>query len=73
MHCNGLQVRELEVRLELANAKVQQAELTAAQHLHNAEVMEANFREASKLLTDMGDKYKYFESSMRETTEVDVS
>ena len=65
-----MQIREMEVRLELADAKVRQAELTAAEHLHTAQIEAANFREASRLLNDMGDKYKHFETTMKESTEV---
>lgn len=65
-----LQVKELEVRLELADAKLHQAELTAQEHLHTAQIEAANFKEASRLLNEMGDKYKQFEASMNESTEV---
>ncbi|KAK9916218.1 hypothetical protein WJX75_000162 [Coccomyxa subellipsoidea] len=62
-------VKELEVRLELADAKLHQAELTAQEHLHTAQIEAANFKEASRLLNEMGDKYKQFEASMNESTE----
>ena len=64
------QVREMEVRLELADAKLRQAELTAMEHLHTAQIEAANFKEASRLLNDMGDKYRQFETTMKETSEV---
>ncbi|BDA40900.1 probable beta-taxilin [Coccomyxa sp. Obi] len=62
-------IREMEVRLELADAKLRQAELTSAEHLHTAQIEAANFKEASRLLNDMGDKYKHFETTMKESTE----
>ncbi len=63
-------MKELEIRLELAEARQRQAELMAAEHQHQAKMEAANFQEASRLLTDMGDKYREFETSMKENTGV---
>jgi hypothetical protein len=68
-----LQVKELEIRLELAEARQRQAELTAAEHQHQAKAEAANFEEASRLLTDMGEKYKQFEAGMKDNAEVHLA
>lgn len=60
----------MEIRLELAEARQRQAVLTAAEHQHQAKIEAANFKEASRLLSEMGDKYKEFEASMKDNTEV---
>ena len=68
--CYVGQSRETELRLQLAETKTKQAEMAAEEFAKEAQAARANFDEASKLLQDMGDKYKELEANIMQNNEV---
>ena len=66
---HALQEKEAALKLELADARLQQAEAEAQRHAQAAASYRQQYEEAADIVADMGKKYEGFEQGIKQNME----
>ena len=64
-----MQEKEASLKLELADARLQQAEAEAQRHAQAAASYRQQYEEAADIVADMGKKYEGFEQGIKQNME----